>query len=87
MSAGLSWSCAGPKQLAPAQDQFRTSTWPALDQLKPAHDQLRTSLNQLKPAAMLQNIPNQHMLVSSTGIEDILIYFTRFANFALTLSD
>ncbi len=33
--AGLSWSCAGPKQLAPAHDQ-----------LKPAHDQLRTSLNQ-----------------------------------------
>ncbi len=57
-----SWSCAGLKQLVPAQDQLRISTWSALDQLKPAHDQLRTSLNQLKPAAMLQNIPNQHML-------------------------
>ncbi len=29
MAAGLSWSWAGPKQLAPAQDQLRTSTWPA----------------------------------------------------------
>ncbi len=44
----LSWSCAGPKQLAPSQDQHMTS------------------LNQLKPA-MLQNIPNQHMLDVSTG--------------------
>ncbi len=36
--------------------------------LGPAHDQLRISLNQLKPAAMLQHIPNQHMMVFSTGI-------------------
>ncbi len=35
---------------------------PALDQLKPVHDQHFTSLNQLKPATMLQNIPNQHMV-------------------------
>ncbi len=35
----LSWSYAGPKQIAPAQDQ------------------LRISLNQFKPASMLQNQP------------------------------
>ncbi len=57
--AGLSWSCAGPKQL---QLLLRTSTYPAQDQLKPAHDQLRTSLNQLKPATMLQNIPNPYAI-------------------------
>ncbi len=34
--------------------------------LGPAHDQLRTSLNQLKPAGVLQNVPNQHMLFFST---------------------
>ncbi len=53
MASGLSWysswSCAGPKQLAPAQDKHMTS------------------FNQLKPAAKLQNIPNQHMLDFSTG--------------------
>ncbi len=38
----LNWSCAGSKQLAPAQDQ-------------------------LKPAAMIQSIPNQHMLFFFNG--------------------
>ncbi len=50
MAAGLSWSCAG-RMLVLSHSCSG-----------PAHDQLRTSLNQLKPAAMLQNIPNQHML-------------------------
>ncbi len=36
--------------------------------LKPAHDHLKPAKDQqLKPAAMLQNIPNQHMLDFSTG--------------------
>ncbi len=48
----LSWSCAGPKQLA----------------IAPAQDKHMTSFNQLKPAAMLQHIPNQHRLDFSTGI-------------------
>ncbi len=31
-----------------------------------------TSLNQLKPAAMLQDLPNHHILDFSTGSADIL---------------
>ncbi len=53
MAAGLSWD----------------SSWSyaGAKQLTPAQDQHMSSLNQLKPAAMLQNIPNQHMLDCSTG--------------------
>ncbi len=41
---------------------------PGPEQELVAKDQLRTSLNQLKPATMLQNIPNQHMLFFLTGL-------------------
>ncbi len=53
MAAGLSWD----------------SSWSyaGAKQLTPAQDQHMSSLNQLKPAAMLQNIPDQHMLDCSTG--------------------
>ncbi len=40
---------------------FEKST-PGPEQELVDQNQLRTSLNQLKPATMLQNIPNQHML-------------------------
>ncbi len=42
LKLALTWSCAGPKQLAPAQDQF---IGPAHDQLKPA----QTSIHASKP--------------------------------------
>ncbi len=64
MAAGLSCSWTGASCLGPAKDQHMID----LNQFT-SHDQLRTSLNQLKPAAMLQNIANQHMLFFSTGKE------------------
>ncbi len=64
---GLNWFLAG-HVLVSNSLLLKTSLGPTHDQLKPSHDQLRTSLYQLKPAAMLQNIPNQHMLFFSTGL-------------------
>ncbi len=49
MSAGLSWSCAGLSWSIAGPKLVLSRS------LRPAHDQL-------KPAAMVQNIPNQHML-------------------------
>ncbi len=37
-----------------------------------------TSLNQLKPASMLQNLPNQHMLFFSTGVWCLQIKYPYF---------
>ncbi len=70
MEAGLSWL----KLVLIRSYLRRTSLRPAHDQFKPAHNQLITSLNQLKPSAMLQNIPNQHMLFFSTGQSGLNVF-------------
>ncbi len=50
-------------------------SWADLSWSSAGPEQLRTSLNQLKPAAMLQNIPNQHMLFFfSTGFSFFLFW-------------
>ncbi len=46
-------------------------SWSLAKLVPPAHDQFKTSLNQLKPASMLQNIPNQHMLFFSTELNHV----------------
>ncbi len=57
MAAGLSWSlagsCAGPKQLAGAGHKLACAG--------------PTQMAQLKPAVMLQNIPNQHLMFFQQG--------------------